>query len=147
HPLPAVNARLDDARMLLETTSKQVRDVMAELRPAALDDYGLFAALRHHAAIVAGRLGVAIAVEGKDLNPRLPPVVETALFRIVQEALNNVAKHARARRVKIALAETPRHVRLTVTDDGIGFSAARSAHDTPTYGIVTMNERAEAVGA
>ena len=146
-PLHAASARLDDARMLLETTSKQVRDVMAELRPAALDDYGLLAALRHHCAIVSARLGSAIVVEGKDLNPRLPAVIETALFRIVQEALNNIAKHARARQVKVVLTEAPRHVRLTVSDDGVGFDAARPAGNAPTYGIVTMHERAEAVGA
>ena len=142
-----VNARLDDARMLLEMTSKQVRDVMAELRPAALDDFGLLAALRHYGALVSARLGTAIAVKGKDLHPRLPPVTETALFRIVQEALNNIAKHAQAREVKIMLTETSRHVRLTVTDDGVGFDTARSSRDAPTYGIVTMHERAEAVGA
>jgi two-component system, NarL family, sensor histidine kinase UhpB len=144
---PALNERLDDARMLLDMTSKQVRDVMAELRPAALDDYGLLAALRHHCAIVTGRLGIPIAVEGKDLNPRLPAVVETALFRIVQEALNNIAKHAQAKRVKLGLMETARNVKLTVRDDGVGFNLANPARGVPSYGIVTMNERAEAVGA
>ena len=139
--------RLDDACVLLETTSREVRDVMAELRPAALDDYGLFAALRHHAAAVAKRLSIEVTVEGKALDPRLPPTTETALFRIVQEALNNVGKHARAQRVKIVLAETQGLIRLTVTDDGIGFNAVRSSQDAPAYGIVTMQERAEAVGA
>jgi PAS domain S-box-containing protein len=145
--LPDLNTRLDDARMLLEMTSKQVRDVMAELRPAALDDYGLTAALRHHVAGLSSRLGIPVAVEGRDPDPRLPAVVETALFRIAQEALNNVAKHARARRVKVALDELNGHVRLSVIDDGAGFEPARRSPDAPTYGIVTMNERAEAVGA
>lgn len=143
---PATAARLEDARALLETTSKQVRDVMAELRPAALDDYGLLAALRHHAAAVAVRLGISITVEGKDPAPRPPLAVETALFRIVQEALNNVAKHARARNVKVTLETVHREVVLTVADDGAGF-AASLAPGTPSYGIATMRERAEAIDA
>jgi signal transduction histidine kinase len=65
----------------------------------------------------------------------------------VQEALNNVAKHARAREVSIVLTEAPLHVKLSVTDDGAGFDAARPAQGAPTYGMITMNERAEAVGA
>ena len=142
-----VSARLDDARMLLEITSKQVRDVMAELRPAALDDFGVLAALRHHCAAVSARLGLAITVEGKALDPRLPPTTETTLFRIVQEALNNVAKHARASEVKVVLADSPGRVTLTVTDDGVGFDAAQRVQAAPTYGIGTMHERAEAVGA
>jgi PAS domain S-box-containing protein len=148
HAPSAVTARLDDARGLLEMTSRQVRDVMAELRPAALDDYGLAAALRHHATAVATRLGIPVTVEGQDLDPRLPPATETALFRIVQEALANIAKHAQASRVKIALTRTARGVRLTVADDGVGFdAAARRARHAASYGIVTMHERAEAVGA
>jgi signal transduction histidine kinase len=146
-PPHEVSARLDDARMLLEITSKEVRDVMAELRPPALDEFGLVAALRDHCAAVAARLGLAITVEGKALDPRLPPTTETALFRIVQEALNNVGKHARAREVRVVLAESTGGVTLTVTDDGVGFDAAQRVQAAPTYGIVTMHERAEAVGA
>jgi PAS domain S-box-containing protein len=146
--LPAtLGTRLDDAQQLLETTSQQVRNVMAELRPAALDDYGLLAALRNLAASVAARLGIAVTAEGKEPDPRLPLTTETALFRIVQEALSNVAKHAQARRVKVMLAVTPQRVSLTVVDDGVGFDTGRPSRDSPTYGIVMMRERAEAAGA
>jgi len=139
--------RLDDAQSLLEATSSQVRDVMADLRPASLDDFGLLAALRDHAGAVSARLGIAIAVRGEDLEPRLPLATETALFRIVQEALNNVALHAQARKVEIALAATPRLVRLSVADDGSGFDTTRPPRRAAHYGIATMRERAEAVGA
>lgn len=145
--LQKVGARLDDARTLLEETLGQVRNLMAELRPAALDDYGLLAALRHHAAAVAARLGIPIVVEGKDPEPRMPLTTEIALFRIAQEALNNVAKHARARAVTVTLTATPRGVKLTVADDGVGFDAGRVSPGAPTYGIVTMRERAETIGA
>jgi len=143
----AAGERLHDAQYLLEATSNQVRDVMADLRPAALDDFGLLAALRDHAAGVSARLGIAITVQGEDLEPRLPLATEMALFRIVQEALNNVALHARARKVEIVLAATPRAVRLSVADDGAGFDAANPPRRAAHYGIATMRERAEAVGA
>jgi signal transduction histidine kinase len=145
--LHAVGPRLDDMQRLLGMTSGQVRDVMAELRPAALDDYGLLAALRTYAEPFSQRIGIPVDVQGVELSPRLPPAMETALFRIVQEALSNVAKHAQARKVKVVLAVTPQRVKLTVADDGVGFDAGRPSQDTPTYGIVTMRERAEAAGA
>jgi len=143
----AASERLRDAQSLLEATSNQVRDVMADLRPAALDDFGLLAALRDHAAGVSARLRIPVTVQGKDLEPRLPLATEMALFRIVQEALNNVALHARASKTEIVLGETPRAVRLSVVDDGAGFSAARPPRRAAHYGIATMRERAEAVGA
>ena len=143
----AVGQRLDDAQSLLQAASNQVRDVMADLRPAALDDFGLLAALRDHAAGVAARLRIPVTVQGKDLAPRLPPATEMALFRIVQEALNNVALHARASKAEIVLNATPRVVRLSVADDGAGFSAARPPRRAAHYGIATMRERAEAIGA
>ena len=143
----AADERLHDAQSLLEATSNQVRDVMADLRPAALDDFGLLAALRDHAAGVAARLRIPITVQGKDLEQRLPLATEMALFRIVQEALTNVALHARASKAEIVLSATPRAVRLSVTDNGSGFSAARPPRRAAHYGIATMRERAEAVGA
>jgi len=139
--------RLRDAQSLLEATSNQVRDVMADLRPAALDDFGLLAALRDHAARVSARLRIPVTVQGDDAEPRLPLATEMALFRIVQEALNNVALHARASTAAIALSATARTVRLSVADDGAGFSPARPPRRAAHYGIATMRERAEAVGA
>ena len=143
----AASERLQDAQSLLEATSNQVRDVMADLRPAALDDFGLLAALRDHAAGVSARLRIPITVQGEDPEPRLPLATEMALFRIVQEALNNVALHARASKAEIVLGATPRTVALSVADDGAGFSAARPPRRAAHYGIATMRERAEAVGA
>lgn len=144
---PPVHARLEDAQSLLETTLKQVRNVMADLRPAALDDYGLLAALRAYAADFAIRFELAVTVDGKDPLPRFPIAVETALFRIAQEALGNIAKHARARKVEVVVAETLGRISLTVADDGVGYDARRPQLGNPAYGMTTMRERAEAVGA
>ena len=145
--LPAVRTRLDDARALLDATLKHVRNVMADLRPIALDDYGLIAALRTYTADFANRFELAVTVNSRDSVPRLSIATETAVFRIAQEALNNIAKHARARKVQITLAETPRQISLTIADDGIGYDTARQQQEKPTYGMTTMRERAEAIGA
>ena len=117
---------------------------MAELRPEGLDDGGLLAALKLHAQQVSKRLALPISVTGVAPQPRMPRVVETALFRIVQEALTNVAKHARAKKAAIRLDCAAQDVSLSIEDDGVGFDPDGSASG---YGLQTMRERAEAVGA
>jgi two-component system sensor histidine kinase UhpB len=143
----ALTERLEDAQHLVESSVQQVRDVMADLRPPALDDYGLLAALRTHADALSGRLGVPVVVTGQETEARLSPATETALFRIAQEALNNVSKHAHAAHVQVRLGARDGVVELSVTDDGVGFDGAASSRDRVTWGLKTMRERAEAVGA
>ncbi len=145
--LPAVRTRLDDAQVLLEATMKQVRNVMADLRPIALDDYGLIAALRTYAEPFSTRHGVPVTVSGKEPAPRLPSAAETALFRIAQEALTNVAKHARARSIEVRLVTDNGRVELTISDDGIGFDPGPAGPECASWGLRTMRERAAAVGA
>jgi len=140
-----VGPRLDDAQKLVQATIDNARNIMAELRPPGLDDYGLDVALSGHAGAVAQRLGIPVRVSGKSPQPRLAPVVETALYRIVQEALNNVAKYANAKNVEITLATRSREVTLTVTDDGTGFDTGKVPANS--YGLRIMRERAQAVGA
>jgi PAS domain S-box-containing protein len=145
--LPAIRDQLDDAGRLLGVTIAQVRDVMADLRPVALDDYGLFAALKSYAEPFSERAGVPVVVTGGDVVPRLPPAVETALFRIAQEALHNVAKHARASGVSVTLDANADQVSLAVSDDGVGFLPEGSGTPRASWGVTTMRERAEAIGA
>ena len=83
---------------LVEQTGETIRDVMAELRPPMLDDYGLLSALHWYGAEFSGKTGIGVDVQGQEAAPRLAAPVELALFRIVQEAMNNVAQHARATR-------------------------------------------------
>ncbi len=144
---PALFQRMADARKLTEETVIQIRNVMADLRPAVLDEYGLLAALRNHADDVSVRLGIPVTVQGTDPDPRLPAAVETALFRIVQEALNNIAKHAAAKHAGITCVSIPGRFTVTVTDDGIGFTGTMQRDNPPSWGMLTMSERAEAVGA
>src|SRR6185503_17071402 len=126
--LEKMHGRFEDAQGLLESTVHQVRNVMADLRPAVLDDYGLAAALTAFAKPFGERLGIPITVYG-ELQPRPSIAVETALFRIAQEALNNVGKHARARNVAVRLETLPACLRLTVEDDGVGFDPVRPRAD------------------
>jgi len=144
--LRTVRKQLLDAQRLLTSMVANVRDVMADLRPPVLDDYGLLAALRQLATEFSRRSGIATELSGIDPQPRLPSVVETAMFRISQEALNNVAKHARASRVEISLHAAADSVLLDITDDGIGFDTTRVPPEKKHWGLGTMRERAEAVG-
>ena len=146
---PELAARLEDCNSLLEGTVDAMRDVMAELRPHALDDYGLPAALRSLATGFSRRTGIQVAFEKEGRGADLPKPVDLAMFRIAQEALNNVAKHAHAQHVEIAIRRKNGSALLTVSDDGVGFDPQHV--DGPRadagWGLLIMRERAEAVGA
>jgi signal transduction histidine kinase len=144
--LPAVHKQLQDMQGLLKSMAANVRDVMAELRPPELDDYGLLTALRQLAAEFSQRRGIAAELSGVEPQPRLPSIVETAMYRISQEALNNIAKHAQAKHVEISLYAAADRVVLDIADDGIGFDTNEAPPDKRHWGMITMRERAEAVG-
>lgn len=141
--------RLDDSMRLVNETMDHVRNVIADLRPAVLDDYGLAAALRWSSEQLEARTGLRIEVTAAPEFPRLEAAVETAVFRIVQEALTNVVRHARARQVRIQMRLGTAGPQVSVRDDGVGFVPppphAPNLHDT--WGLATMRERAEAIGA
>jgi len=142
-----VQTQLKDMQALLRSVVANVRDVMAELRPPALDDYGLFVALRHHVTEFSRRTGIAVDFGGVDPHPRLPLIVETAMFRISQEALTNILKHAHAKKVKLSLSADSGRVVLDIADDGVGFDAGSAVPDGEEHwGVTTMRERAEAAG-
>jgi signal transduction histidine kinase len=144
-----IGARLNDSLALVEETIESIRDVMAELRPAVLDDYGLTAGLRWYAERFTKRTGLPTAVIEQGSSRRLPPAVEAAFFRIAQEALANTAKYAGARKAVVALATTDESVRLVVEDDGRGFdpTTTRQPVREHGWGLMIMRERATAVGA
>jgi signal transduction histidine kinase len=143
-----IASRLDDSQQLLGATADTIDNVMSELRPPMLDDYGLRAALDWHARDFARRTGVEVAVRGEETGGRPAPEIEITLFRIAQEALNNVAKHAHARHVVIVLEFRPGECIMSVADNGCGFPAAKAPGDNERQGVgmVTMRERAQAVG-
>jgi signal transduction histidine kinase len=137
---------LDSTVQVTRETIAMSRDLMAELRPPALDDYGLVAALRSFAEARAAKLDLAIEVHGEDLVPRLDPFVETALFRIAQEAFANALEHASASRIRMSVMEEGSVVRVAIEDDGAGFDASvpvAAGH----WGLKHMDERARAIRA
>jgi PAS domain S-box-containing protein len=124
-------------------TVDAVTEVMSELRPPMLDEQGLAAALHWYAAQVP----VKVTVSAPPEPPRLAPQVESAFFRIAQECLRNVVRHAQAAHVDIELShDGGRSATLRVEDDGVGF-APKALERTWRWGILTMRERAYAVGA
>ncbi len=145
---PELLSRLADAVVLVEQTGLSIRDLMGELRPPMLDDYGLLSALRWYGEKFFGMTGIAVNVQGQEVAPRLAAPVELALFRIVQEAMNNVAKHAHA--TEVVLTEEVDHhtVRLVIADNGVGFDqeAVGQPEGRHLWGLMTMSERATAVG-
>jgi PAS domain S-box-containing protein len=143
-----VSARIDDCLDLVSETTAHIRDVMVELRPSVLDDYGLFAALRWYGAQLSSRTNIQVKVEGDENMDRLGVSIENAFFRIAQEALTNVAKHTEASRVTIHLDTDDGYARMAITDNGKGFNKDKSSvkNDVGTWGLLTMHERALRIG-
>jgi PAS domain S-box-containing protein len=140
----------DDPRLagmlgMLDETVASVRRIAADLRPLMLDDLGLNAAIEWLADSASRRLGIAIHVQLGETEPSLDERVAIAVYRMVQEALTNVARHARATRVEIALAQRGDELLLEVRDDGIGFPE-RALQREGSFGLVGMRERAQMLG-
>jgi signal transduction histidine kinase len=141
----------DDARVataslreLVVTTLQDVRRLAVELRPSALDDFGLVPAIERLAGTLAEQSELVVDLEARLGEQRLPAEAETALYRIVQEALTNVVKHASARRVSITLVRKEGFAVVVVEDDGLGFDPRTTR--TGSLGFVGMRERVELVG-
>lgn len=141
-----VGGRLDDAIARIESTADSVRDVAGALRPPVLDAYGLAVSLRTYAEQFAARTGIRVAVDARVGASRADLHIETALFRVCQEALTNVMRHARARTVRIALERNDAETRLSIADDGCGFDAGEAGvAEHERLGILGMRERMLAV--
>jgi PAS domain S-box-containing protein len=136
--------KLTELRELATDALAEMRGLIFELRPGSLDRDGLVTALRKHAAAVQGRTGISVVVEATDVD-RVAPDVEETLYRIAQEALHNVVKHARASEARIVLDHDGTVLRMSITDDGVGFdpSSVPSGH----LGLEGMRTRAERIGA
>ena len=131
------DAAAAELRELVVSTLQDVRRLAVELRPKALDDFGLLAAVERLAQTFTEQIGIATDVEASLGDSRLPAEVETALYRLVQEALTNVVKHSRAARVSISLVRKVNSVSAVIEDDGVGFSEPSGEG----LGLVGMRER------
>jgi signal transduction histidine kinase len=142
--LPQSRPRLQEINTLLNRIETELRNLSHELRPTVLDRLGLLPALQFLAESVTRRAGIPIMVKGEEPG-RLPPVVEITLYRIVQEALNNVLKHAGASSASIDLEVGPERVSCTIRDNGVGCPAERIQHGDG-LGLAGIRERLNALG-
>jgi PAS domain S-box-containing protein len=140
--------RLADTARLVEQTGEVVRELMEGLRPTSLQRYGLLEGLRRCVKEFSQRTGIDADIQGEEAAPRLAAPVELALFRITQEALSNVARHAHASRVVLTEAVDDSSVRLVIDDNGVGFDPTQvmQPEGRHRWGLMTMSERALAVG-
>lgn len=127
---------------LLERIEAELRAFARELRPTVLDDYGLVPALRAFIQLFSQRTGLPVRLEG-ELTERLPPAMETALYRIGQEALNNAARHAHASQVGIRLWRAADALHCHIWDDGVGLRPEAAIHpgESRGLGLLGMRER------
>lgn len=142
---PPLRKRLRPVQRRLDEIEEQLRRLSHELRPTILDDLGLGPALTFLAEGVAQRTGLEVTVEGSTKG-RLPLPVETALYRVVQEALTNVMRHAQARRVTIALEPEGKVLRCRIEDDGVGFDPSQMPALGNGLGLRGIEERLKALG-
>jgi len=142
-PTPEAAEALSGVREMALEALREVREVSLDLRPGMLDDAGLVSTLREYAQQFAERTGIAVEVAAADWETRLQPEMEVTVFRIVQEALTNVAKHASAGRVRIGLNRTATTLEVSVRDDGAGFDIeeAMKKQRRKSLGLFGMEER------
>lgn len=141
-------ARVQQVKGLLDEVENRLRDLSHELHPSMLDHLGLLPSLENLAHQIGKRSGVEIMIDGQ-LRERLSPLLELTIYRVLQEAFNNVVRHSRARMVYVRLLETHDLIQCAVQDDGVGFypGSARGRQSKPQgLGIPGMRERVEAVG-
>jgi signal transduction histidine kinase len=137
---PPARERLEEVKKHLDGIEEQLRRFAHELRPRILDDLGLVPALEFLAAGVEKRQGISIAVDAA-LQRRLPAVVETTLYRLVQETLTNVSRHARATRVAIRLTAGSDTLDCRIEDNGIGFDAPAVLAQLGDFGVGLRGNR------
>jgi PAS domain S-box-containing protein len=142
-----ISSRLNDSMKLVAETIALVRDVMSNLRPSVLDDYGLEAAIESHLSQYVSRYEIDARFEKPDQPiPRLVPSMEMTFLRIAQEALMNIARHAQASQVNVLLWQEAGTICMTVQDNGAGITSWESANRPGSHGLTIMRERAEAFG-
>ena len=141
--------RLGEAKSLSNQTLIAMRQLSMELRPTMLDDLGLIPTLRWYVQNFSNRLGIDSHFQATGFDEKLPPQMETAFYRIVQEALNNVAKHARASHIEISVERRNLTICASVIDNGKGFDLEKVLHmESPErgFGIIGMQERVSLLG-
>jgi len=144
-----IQARLGEAKTLSSQTLNAMRQLSQDLRPTMLDDLGLIPTLRWYIQNFSNRLNIHSNFEAVGFEEKLSPQIETAFYRIVQEALNNIAKHAQADRVEVTLVKRDSRIDASIHDNGKGFDPEKVLHSgSPErgFGIVGIQERVSLLG-
>jgi two-component system sensor histidine kinase UhpB len=143
-----LTARLGAARQLAAGCLASLREIVSGLRPAILDDLGLAPAIRWYARSNLEEAGIQVDVQAPEEALPISPEVETTLFRIAQEAVNNIRRHSQARKAVIRLGRSAKAVELCIEDDGRGFALAQTqeAVRLRQWGLVGIQERVDLVG-
>jgi len=141
--VPAAESGVRACQTLLDQAERQLRDLSHELRPMVLDDLGWLPAIEFLATAVAARARVPVDVRSS-VTRRLPAAVEIALYRVVQEALTNAARHARASRILVEIGAEHGSLQCVIGDDGVGFAVDAAA--LQGLGLKSMRERLGALG-
>jgi PAS domain S-box-containing protein len=146
-PSAEIGAQLTEADLQISQLLDQVRELSLDLRPSMLDDLGLHATLLWHFGRFQDRTGITVGANIHDIEDRrFDTRMETASYRIIQEALTNVARHAEVDRAEVELRALTGELRITIRDEGKGFDPKASMQDMPGNGISGMRERAIALG-
>jgi signal transduction histidine kinase len=145
----ALSPRLNESLAVVERVLEQVRDISLNLRPPILDDLGLSPALRWYTERQAALVELKVEFQADPVEQRLDPVIETECFRVAQEALTNVVRHAQAKVVTVELRKVHGQLHLRVRDDGIGFEVVTVREKAvlgASLGLLSMEERAALAG-
>ncbi|QPC80519.1 HAMP domain-containing protein [Phototrophicus methaneseepsis] len=136
-----VSERIDDLRDIVSRTLDEVRQMAWQLRPSALDDLGLISALHRYIDDYQQRFNVQVDFVTKDMDGRLQMEIETSIYRVVQEALTNIARHAQATTASVIIDRRPNAIRIIVEDNGVGF-VPPSRQESKSLGLQGIRERA-----
>jgi PAS domain S-box-containing protein len=137
--------RVAQMQGLLDNVITMTKSMASALRPPLLDDFGLFPAVEWMAENVQKRSGIVCTVEGNGLAIKLGEPIESALFRVIQEGLTNIEKHARARQARIVFLHTDNQLDVMIQDDGVGISSGAQGK-SGCYGLIGMQERIFVLG-
>jgi len=149
-PIIAESAELNDIASLTEQTIENLRRLTRALRPIYLEDLGLVPALEVLARETGQGMGITVGFHRQGIEKRLDASVELALYRMAQEAMSNITRHAKSKHASLSISFTSGGVSLQVSDDGVGFELPKSPAEYATnghYGLLGLHERAELIGA
>ena len=144
--LADIHKKLEDAQEMVNHLLKQVRELALDLRPGLLDDLGLLPALLMHFERFSQQTHIQVNFKHRGIDRQFFGEIETASFRIIQEALTNVARHAQVEEVQVRLWVENNQLIIQVQDDGAGFNPSKILNDSSSLGLLGMQERVAICG-